>query len=262
MTSSIRRRANYLRLVGKTLGYRQAAWHLVRERLDSREPGSTAGYRPRGADHPLRVRRGTTDWEVLLHVFGAREYACLDDLEDVGLVLDCGANVGYASAYFLSRHPHSEVVAVEPDPENYAALETNLSPYGSRARVFRAAVWSSETSLVMAAEAFRDEGAWARHVREAAPGERADVRAVDIPAALALSGRDRISILKMDIEGAEAVVFSGNCDHWLPKVEAIAIELHDDSSFGRASEIFFRAIASQGFTATRRGELTVCRRPR
>ncbi len=40
------------------------------------------------------------------------------------------------------------------------------------------------------------------------------------------SSTSRVSLLKMDIEGADAV---GSTDSWLPKVDAIAIELHDDS---------------------------------
>src|SRR4051812_39387542 len=79
--------------------------------------------------HPLRCRKGSSDRDVFRQIFVEREYACLDDLSDVDLVLDCGANVGYSSAYFLDRFPTCHVIAVEPDPENYALLEENLAPY-------------------------------------------------------------------------------------------------------------------------------------
>lgn len=72
------------------------------------------------------------------------------------------------------------------------------------------------------------------------------------------SGLDRISILKMDVEGAEAVVFAKNYESWLPFVDNIVIELHDHSSFGRASDIVLNAIYCKSFNISRYGELTVC----
>jgi hypothetical protein len=65
----------------------------------------------------------------------------------------------------------------------------------------------------------------------------------------------------VDIEGAEAVVFSGSCEHWLDRVDHIAIELHDDSAFGPARAIFTKAITGRGFTVRPSSELTVCRGP-
>ena len=93
--------------------------------------------------------------------------------------------------------------------------------------------------------------------------EPAEIEAIDIPTVLARAGRERISILKIDVEGAECVLFSApNVGDWLGKVDCIAIELHDDTHFGPCSEVFHRAIADQEFAVTRSRELTVCtRRP-
>ncbi|CAN5382113.1 hypothetical protein BH10PLA2_BH10PLA2_26230 [soil metagenome] len=64
----------------------------------------------------------------------------------------------------------------------------------------------------------------------------------------------------MDIEGAEAQVFSENYESWIDYVDNIVIELHDDTAFGNASSIFTKAIAGRSFTVSRCGELTVCKR--
>jgi len=72
-------------------------------------------------------------------------------------------------------------------------------------------------------------------------------------------GRSRIGLLKMDVEGAEVVVFGGKCV-WLNQVDRIAIELHDDSVFGNATEIFYNAIRGQNFEISQSGELTICSR--
>lgn len=210
--------------------------------------------------HGVHVRPGTSDARVFEQIFVDREYACLDGMRDVGLVLDCGANVGYSSAYFLSRFPDARVVAVEPDPGNFEALSRNLGPYGDRVRLVRAGVWSHDTDLVVSDEIYRDGQEWARQVRPAKPGEASDLRGVDLGTLLAESGTERISILKMDIEGAEAVVFAGGYEAWIDRVDTIAIELHDDSSFGDAPRLFHKAIHGRGFGVTHSGELTICQR--
>ena len=220
--------------------------------------------RPRGVRHPFWVRDGSSDLDVFRQMFVEHEYADLADLRDVDLVLDCGANVGYSSAYFLSRFPGCRVVAVEPDPANFAMLRRNLAPYGGRATCVRAGVWSHPARLGLAADAYRDGRDWARQVRPAAADAADGFDGIDIGSLLARSGCPRISLLKMDIEGAEAVVFAAGAgaEAWLPRVDALAVELHDDTAFGPATARFHEAVAGQGFMVTRRGDLTIGRRPR
>ena len=213
------------------------------------------------AEFRLTARRGTSDYLVFVQVFVLREYRALDELVNVKVVIDCGANVGYSAAYFLSRFPDCRVIAIEPDPDNYALLVRNLAAYGERATALCAAVWSHPGLLVPSESVYRDGREWARQVREAEGGEAGQIRAVDLPTLLELAGAERVALLKMDIEGAEAVVFASDATSWLERIDALAIELHDDSRFGPATPVFMSAIAASGFTTTRQGELTICRRP-
>jgi len=215
---------------------------------------------PEQAIYPLCVRAQSSDPVVYEQVFVEREYECLGDIGDVRLAIDCGANVGYSSAYFLSRYPSCRVLAVEPDPGNFAMLRRNLAMYGSRATPIRAAVWSRVTPLAISGEKYRDGREWTRQVRLCGAGDSADVEGVDIETLLTASEDPRPLLLKMDIEGAEAVVFAENYESWLEKTDVIAIELHDDSEFGNASEVFFSAINGRGFDVSHSGELTICRR--
>ena len=68
-------------------------------------------------------------------------------LKSVSFILDLGANVGFASAYFLNCFPESRILAVEPDEGNVEMCRTNLEPYGERAQVLHGAVWSHNTRL-------------------------------------------------------------------------------------------------------------------
>lgn len=173
------------------------------------------------------------------------------------LIIDCGANVGYSAAYFLSRYPQATLVAVEPDPQNFMVLKANLQAFGKRAICRRSAIWSHPAELVFAPDSLRQGEEWARTVRETIDGETADVRAIDIGSILAETGKDRISILKIDIEGSEAAVFSKNYELWIDKVDNIVIELHG----AYCEEIFSKAIAGRNFQISHCDELTVCTHP-
>src|SRR5215217_6221305 len=187
----------------KTLVPHEVLAFLLRRSLEAlRLTRGLFQMKPSYAEHPVWLRSRTSDLDVFSQIFLHREYRGLDALTDVDAVIDCGANVGYASAYFLSQFPSSSVVAVEPDAGNFATLQKNLKPYGDRARVVNSGVWSEAVGLVMNEEGFRDGREWARQVRPARAGETPAMNAVSIQSLIELCGTERISILKIDIEGA------------------------------------------------------------
>ena len=206
-------------------------------------------------DHPLQCRAGTSDIDVFKHIFVLREYACFDNLVDPGLIVDCGANVGMSTAYFLSRFPKAKVVAVEPDPGNYQQLLHNTRSYGQRLHTVQAGVWCKSTGLKFAEDDFGDGRAWAVAVEEAAPGEKADLQAVSLTALLDESGHEQIALLKVDIEGSEQALFSEGAEAWLGRVENLVIELH-----GQACErAFYEAIEPYSFNVQASGGVVICR---
>ena len=204
----------------------------------------------------LYCRAGTSDINVFFQIFVKHEYRCLDGIEHANLIVDCGANVGYSSAYFAGRFPDASVFAIEPDPGNYEVLQKNVQAYGPRIRTFRGGVWSRKTGLRIAETKFGDGREWARSVREVRDGESATIDAIDIGSIISDYGNRRISILKIDIEGSELSLFGGDRCSWIDMVDNIVIELHGEAC--RAA--FFNAIKDQDFEVTRCDELTVCKR--
>ena len=86
----------------------------------------------KGVDHPLRMRTGkSSDRGVLRQIFTNREYESVQ-LTNPLTIIDLGANVGYSSAYFLSRYAEAKVISIEPDPSNFRLLQQNLAPYATR----------------------------------------------------------------------------------------------------------------------------------
>src|SRR5262252_8147645 len=119
----------------------------VRVRTGLAKPSSVE-LRLKNAEHPVLMRTHTSDRDVLRQIFIDDEYAPIE-LTSLRWIVDLGANVGYSSAYFLSKYPNANVLAVEPDPSNYAICCRNLEPFGRRAKIIHGAAWPQCTNLVL-----------------------------------------------------------------------------------------------------------------
>jgi FkbM family methyltransferase len=259
MYNNLKGKISFLRYTISSIGLAQTVVYII-QRLRSEFFDKPKNYYliSKDAQFPLMCRSNTSDVDVFTQIFIDREYACLNDLSNVDLVVDCGANVGYSSAYFLTRFPNCKVICVEPDLSSFELLKKNMAPYKERVKLIRAGIWSHATGLKILETPYRDGREWAAQVRECKPGEVAEMQAIDISTILKESDLDKISILKMDIEGAETVVFTSNYKSWLPFVDNMVIELHDDTCFGPASDIVMNAISShKSFDTSKFGELTV-----
>jgi FkbM family methyltransferase len=214
-------------------------------------PGSLR-LRPAGVRYPLRMRlAGHSDYDVLHQIFVMREYQALHNLVEPRLILDCGANVGYSSIYFLNRFPSARVIAVEPDPHNFAVCVSNLKPYGNRAQVIHGAIWPHKApiNLVPAVKG------WASRVEHAPLSGSTQVSGFDMPTLLALAGNQAVDLLKIDIERSEIPLFRDAPTTWLDSVKNIVIELHDEE----CRDVFFAGLAEYDYDLSYFGELTFCR---
>ncbi len=111
------------------------------------------------------------------------------------LVVDAGANVGDTALYFAERG--ADVLAYEPDPENFRALESNLilnPKLAARVTTFPVAIGEDGEILFRAGQG----GAG----RPAAPGEDG-IRVKSVSLATLLGDRPRAHLLKSDCKGSE-----------------------------------------------------------
>ena len=238
-------------------------------RIGWRREYSPVSVKMRGVDHPLLVRPATSDLTIFNHIFVGREYEPLNDMEAPRLIVDAGANVGYSSAYFLSRFPTAQIIALEPDPENAELCRRNLEPYGDRARLLMRAVWPHPARLtilrygdlgdrlecgVQVMEGSLDLGALPEYVWTNRPVPSGEVEAIDLASVIEMAGLP-IDLLKMDIEKAECLVFGAEDLTWLLQVSNIAIELHGPE----AGKVFFKALDGFTYESVESGELTICR---
>jgi FkbM family methyltransferase len=210
----------------------------------------------RHAPHPLYCRAGTSDIDVFKHIFVVHEYSCLDLPGEPELIIDCGANAGYSSAYLLKRFPTAQVIAIEPDPGNYQSLVRNTRSFGERCVALQAGVWSKTCGLKFSEAPFGDGREWAVSVRETTDGEVPDVQSVDVGSLIEQAGNKRVSLLKVDIEGSEDAVFDGSHKQWIDRVDHIIIELHGEKS----TRNYLDAVDAAGFTSKVVGGLTLSTR--
>ncbi|MEM7113259.1 MAG: FkbM family methyltransferase [Chloroflexota bacterium] len=185
--------------------------------------GETAEISLPNYKHPIQVRHGTSDVPTFEQIFVSKEYASF--VEEANVIIDLGANVGYASIFFAETYPNAQIVAVEPEASNFEILLQNTHRYSNILPV-QAAVWS-HSKAPLAIKNPTDEN-WLFQVGEDEQGAADAIEAVTVAELLAMiDNPPTIDILKIDIESAEKELFSANYDAWLSKVKLLVIELHD-----------------------------------
>jgi FkbM family methyltransferase len=178
----------------------------------------------------------------------------------VRTIVDAGANVGTASVFLLNAYPNARVIALEPDAGNFEMLQRNLSYYRPRATALRQALWHRHERLAIDRGHFRDGGEWSIQVKQVkGDGTGAgEVEGVTLPELMRAHQLDTVDILKVDIEGAERVVFEDSVTGCLSRIGALAIELHDEE----CRRVFFKAIERVPGQISQHGEVTLWRRDR
>lgn len=216
----------------------------VRELLNM-EPGTTS----EGIWRHRRLRRsppgkpGRIQWErrPLAYADGQAVLGQLHEIFSAGCydfvsanshprIIDCGAHVGCAVLRWRHRYPGARITAIEADPAIAALLRENLRAWQDEAtEVINAAVWNESGEIRFSATG-ADNG------NVAADG------AQTIPA-LDLAGLcgEPVDLLKLDIEGSEAVVLSHLASTGaLRNVRALVCEWHE---WGPAAPRLHEALA-------------------
>ncbi|HTO50084.1 MAG TPA: FkbM family methyltransferase [Burkholderiales bacterium] len=211
------------------------------------------------AEIEMTVRPGTSDIAALDQVYGARSY----DLRGLrrfaeiaaihrevaargrrNLILDLGANIGAAARYFAQAWPASHVVAVEPAADNFELLFENTQDLDNTTALLCGI--ASVPGWLRIVDATAEK--WTYRTERAQAQTPQAVRAVTVPELLGEYSSDAgydPFIVKIDIEGAESELFSGNVD-WIDRFPVLIIELHDWLFCGQGgSGPFLRAIAAR-----------------
>lgn len=153
------------------------------------------------------------------------------------VVLDLGGNIGLTSLWLDSCFQPRKLVAVEPFSENARLARKNLAQSTCEALVIEAAAGSSDGFADFSAAVDSNRGS-------VSFGTDGKTRVVSMATLFKEAGiGPQIDLLKVDIEGGEAELFSKNLA-WLDGVQNIIVEFHPDIiDVGPIT----RAICSRGF---------------
>lgn len=205
-------------------------------------------------------RKPSSDLSVFHQVFAYREYLTVAQAyqqhfaTDHALnIIDGGSNIGLTAVFFSDYFNKPNMVCVEPESGNFAALTFNLdSPQYGKIDKVKGAIWSSVTRIKIVSD-FRDQSDWAFRVEETTDPDA--IEAFTINHLAQKNGYDLIDILKIDIEGSEKQLFGEGSDvSFLDKTKCIAIEIHDE--FDCRQQIY-DVLDRYGFSRFNHGELTI-----
>ena len=164
-------------------------------------------------------------------------------------ILDCGANVGIFSVWAAKRRPDARIVALEPFPATFAALEMNVADnrLADRVRCVQVGLAAAPGQRLI-----RTAGDSPN--RQVVLGETADstdqtiaIECVDLAACLRQHGLDDLDLLKMDIEGSEWEVLLSTPHEVLAGIRCIQLEYHEvNARFGYTPEALFAHLAAAG----------------
>jgi FkbM family methyltransferase len=186
----------------------------------------------------VRLRSHTTDISVLGEfVRGDGIYYMPPDAH-AETVIDLGANIGLAYRWLRARYPSARFVCVEPDPGNLEILRANVRAVDGMCEIVPACIGGRARRATLES----GNGEWAYRMADVDDPSDGDVEVVTMDQLLVRTGVEYVSILKCDIEGAEAELFA-ECDSWIDRVDYMVVECHTDAM---TTELLMQALARSG----------------
>lgn len=219
----VKRLYDYSKVVG--------AWQTARLFAGRLGPRATLDVRIKDIKATVKCRLPGSDQKALGTIFV--DHDCDVPLPvSPRLIIDGGANVGYASVLLANLYPEAVIIAVEPNTENFRIAQENCRAYPN-VRLVQGGIWSSDAHLAIVNP---DAQSWAFVVNEVSADVPGAMCGYSIAALMAMSGLDHIDVLKLDIEGAEEAIFAHPDRSWIDHVTTIIVETHGPSALKTVQE--------------------------
>lgn len=191
------------------------------------------------AGHPFQVVDSLSFYWSYREIFGNSLYQ-FPDSPASPRILDCGANLGLASLFFLRTYPACRLTALEPDPCLFPILRNNLQPHQSPDTQLLNVALTGQAGTYDFYQQGADAGRL-RHPWPGLPGSPAKVRGIQLDDLLS----QPVDFLKIDIEGGEVEVLSA-CKH-LRQAHYVFIEYHSFQGHPQELDVILSLLSREGF---------------
>lgn len=187
------------------------------------------------------IRRYSSDLNVFEQIFVNGEYnQLLEMINRAGFIdspltiVDCGSNIGLFSSWIMDRTNVKKVISIEADKENFDFQNQifRKTKRSDKCLIINKAIWSDSDSVLQISSNFRDGMEWSRNVVQADYSSKDTLKSISLNQIWEEFIEGNVHILKIDIEGAEKVIFESESsfDLMLSHVKIIAIEIHREVS--------------------------------
>jgi FkbM family methyltransferase len=153
-------------------------------------------------------------------------------------IIDCGANIGLSVIYMKRLYPDAEIIAFEPDEQNYSLLEKNIRSFDlSQVDLRKEAIWVNDGKLK-----FSSQGSMSSKIETDDHAAAIEVKSTRLKNWL----NRRVDFLKIDIEGAEYAVMQ-DIQANLQVVSNLFLEYHGSFEQNPQLTELFAMISNAGF---------------
>lgn len=176
-----------------------------------------------------------------------------EGLNSISHIIDAGGNIGTTTLYLKQHFPQARILTIEPDARNFAQIQKNVQVNELPGiRPIQAGVWKNDAYL-----SITQPGGLMNQtslVVTESPTPTA-LKGVTIGALADAHDFRVIDVLKMDIEGTEAVLFRDPVFQQMlaTRVRYLALEIHAHTGAAREIHQFFD---EHHFTYTEASETT------
>ena len=177
--------------------------------------------------------RSVVDYGVISHFFSPQvTFNKINSNKKI--IIDLGANIGIETLRFNYLFPNSKIISVEPDKENYEILKKNTND-NKNIITLNNGIWNDDFFLKIKYKSI--DNSQKISFTKASSGDQS-VKSITVSTIIKQHALNKIDILKIDLEGAENVIFDTTCDYWLDFVDIFIIECPDNDAPFVTQKIF------------------------
>lgn len=177
----------------------------------------------------------------------------LNTIKGESIIIDAGANVGFTTVFLQRVLKASKFYLVEPDTANFEMIKKNTKHIPKdQVKLYKQALSAKGGEPFSLTRNFRDGKDWSLTTE---PDPSGNVIGISLNDIVFENNLDYISLLKIDIEGAERFIFKEKNDlSFLEITQILAIEIHDE--FQTRNKIH-QILKDHNFFLFENGELTI-----